>query len=74
MKWLYANPIVLNLIISIIALLILFVTPLAVVLVIKALFVVDNETLGFIGAIASLASFSISAVWVIDSWRKDGNY
>ena len=74
MKWLYANPIVLNLIISIIALLILFVTPLAVVLIIKALFVVDSGTLGFIGSVAFLASFAASVMWVIDSWRHDGNY
>ena len=74
MKWLYANPIVLNLIISIIALLILFVAPLAVVLIIKALFVVDGGELGFIGGIAFLASFFTSAVWAVDSWRHDGNY
>ena len=74
MKWLYANPIVLNLIISIIALLILLVTPLTVVLIVKALFVVDSGTLGFIGAVAFLASFFTSAVWAVDSWRHDGNY
>lgn len=74
MKWLYANPIVLNLIISIIALLILFVTPLAVVLIVKALFVVDSGTLGFIGALTFFASLMASINWLIDSWRHDGNY
>lgn len=73
MKWLYANPIVLNLIISIIALLILFVTPLTVVLIVKALFDVDSGTLGFVGSIAFLASFFTSAVWGVYSWRYDGN-
>ncbi len=69
MKWLYANPIVLNLAISIIALLIMFFTPLAIVLIIKALFVVDKATLGFIGAISFLIASFVAFMWSADSWR-----
>lgn len=69
MKWLYANPIVLNLVILIIALLIVFCVPLAVILIIKALFVADAETLGFIGSLSFFVSSITVFVWVAGSWR-----
>lgn len=69
MKWLYANPIVLNLVILIIALLIVFCVPLAVVLIIKALFVADDEILGFIGSLSFFVSSITVFVWVAGSWR-----
>lgn len=69
MKWLYANPIVLNLVILIIALLIVFCVPLAVVLIIKALFMADDEILGFIGSLSFFVSSITVFVWVAESWR-----
>lgn len=69
MKWLYANPIVLNLVILIIALLIVFCVPLAVVLIIKALFVADDEILGFIGFLSFFVSSITVFMWVAGSWR-----
>ena len=74
MKWLYANPIVLNLVISIIALLITFFTPLAIILIVKALFVVNTGTLGFIGALSFVIAGFVAFMWSADAWRHDGNF
>lgn len=69
MKWLYANPIVLNLVISIIFLLISFGVPLVIVLVTKALFEVSGTDLGFIGSFAFIFSVVTGLVWSTSAWR-----
>lgn len=69
MKWLYQNPIVLNLVVSLIAIVVTFGIPTAFVWVLDVVFAMNPQTRGFIGTISAVIVGYAMVAWAIESWR-----
>lgn len=69
MKWLYQNPIMLNLVVSLIAIVFTFGIPTAFIWVLDAIFAINPSTKGFIGSVSAIVVGYAMVVWAIESWR-----
>ena len=69
MKWLYQNPIVLNLVVSLTAITITLGIPTVFIWILDAIFAINPPTKGFIGSVSAIIVGYAMVIWAIESWR-----